>query len=1024
MGEVAGNILTNLTCFELSLLLLSAYLHDIGMTPEFKKVDAHFTYLLTAGKHCLTDQEINELQTWLDDEGYQVVPPISDATPLSERLTLAREIATHYCRHRHNDWSEEWIRANLKAVQLGNYTGWIDDLVLLCKSHHFGFEKIMQPALRLRRVANPSVVVNLRFLALVLRLADILEFDPERTPDIILRHRDISQESQICWWKDKEIVLTITGQRVVITARPSSARIHRAIEETADDIDAEMALCRKIADDSPLGAIPGEPEIPYPWWLPAAVHRNIEPRDGTYEYIDGAFRPDTRKILSLLSGTALYQTPFHAVRELAQNAFDAVAERIAYQRLGQLKPASGKLAKQLAEQHRVSLQLETEGADAFLVCTDNGIGMTKSIIRDRVLVAGSSPRHDVRALDRRCKEAGFDLGRSGKFGIGILSYFMISTNVEIETLRAQEAGDSDSTKWHFETEGVGSFGELRKLGGDLPGTRVRLRLSREISSNVIEWYKQLRKYLERIIVYSPCEFYLSSPLPACEPLELKPGWSPRDHTVEAFAALRQVRASKGTETLHLLSSAERDRRLSAERELAQLEQEIKSHLQWRSEEGVLSNGSANYVIGLPYFQIEGGMSLAYLQAGKFDGKRLAINRFLGGTHFYPKGGIEEAWKGMALGRFQRAEAKFENPQGSFLRINWVSDEAGKIMANRNAFVAKANDGAQQEVNAHWARMLTQFLDESTDSQFAWFNERIAGRGPACARYCRWLRDERSQNMGGGQSDELYWEDIKFPALSRSSFGYLSPGGGHIGNRFSFNKKPISLVPWSAPVQRLSSFESNAIGWNSRIAPPDRVVDLESWRFTLAPIWLRRPQVASQSWRLESKFPPQWREICGARFDFYAGDSQPATVWNDVHPLVRQVDRSSWDWSDKTFRISVDPLPHKDALLSDVRRAASWFLQCISRDSKEIWDGLPERDPMLIPELINILFPRMKSAESWRILFRVEDPGPSPHLRLIDSKGWTVIPNGGARNYLPTPPTIWRVSNADIRKTPPAQKPNL
>ena len=64
MGEVAGNILTNLTCFELSLLLLSAYLHDIGMTPEFKKVDAHFTYLLTAGldrgaafAHLQTDSE-------------------------------------------------------------------------------------------------------------------------------------------------------------------------------------------------------------------------------------------------------------------------------------------------------------------------------------------------------------------------------------------------------------------------------------------------------------------------------------------------------------------------------------------------------------------------------------------------------------------------------------------------------------------------------------------------------------------------------------------------------------------------------------------------------------------------------------------------------------------------------------------------------------------------------------------------------------------------------------------------------
>ena len=104
-------------------------------------------------------------------------------------------------------------------------------------------------------------------------------------------------------------------------------------------IDGELALCRRIADDSPLGAIPGEAEIPYPWTLPAACHRDVEPREGTYEYIDGAFRPDTKKLLALLSGTSLYQTPFHAVRELIQNAFDAVAEKIAYMRL-QHGPAS------------------------------------------------------------------------------------------------------------------------------------------------------------------------------------------------------------------------------------------------------------------------------------------------------------------------------------------------------------------------------------------------------------------------------------------------------------------------------------------------------------------------------------------------------------------------------------------------------------------------------------------------------------------------------------------------------------
>jgi len=371
MRAIAGDVCDRLSSFELSLLLLLAYLHDIGMTPEFKKVHAHYTYLLTGDKLLLTDEDIDALQTWLDNEGYQIVPPIPDTMPLIERLNLAGELTTYYCRERHNMWSAEWIGSHLSNEPLGNYNGWIDDLIRLCQSHHFGYDRLKEQAFRPRLVGEPAVVVNLRFLALVLRMADILEFDPERTPDVILRHRDIAPESQIYWWKDKAISLKFADERIVVSARPSSARIHKAIDDTVNAIDAELSLCRTLADEFPLGAVPGLAEpLPYRWALLSGVHRDIEPSEGMYEYIDGAFRPDTKKLLSLLSGTSLYQNPLMAVRELVQNAFDAVSERIAYQKLAQPNPASVTLAKELAKQHRVSLRVETRGQDAYLVCSD------------------------------------------------------------------------------------------------------------------------------------------------------------------------------------------------------------------------------------------------------------------------------------------------------------------------------------------------------------------------------------------------------------------------------------------------------------------------------------------------------------------------------------------------------------------------------------------------------------------------------------------------------------------------------
>jgi len=117
---VPSDVLPNLSAYELALLLLSAYLHDIGITPEQHKVSSHYGYLLTGSCADLSQTEINELQKWLDDTGYDIVPPLSKEPPSPEILRFANELITHYCRHRHNDWSENLIRRNLPGQKPRN----------------------------------------------------------------------------------------------------------------------------------------------------------------------------------------------------------------------------------------------------------------------------------------------------------------------------------------------------------------------------------------------------------------------------------------------------------------------------------------------------------------------------------------------------------------------------------------------------------------------------------------------------------------------------------------------------------------------------------------------------------------------------------------------------------------------------------------------------------------------------------------------------------------------------------------
>ena len=92
--------------------------------------------------------------------------------------------------------------------------------------------------------------------------------------------------------------------------------------------------------------------------------------------------------------------------------------------------------------------------------------MTKQIISEFLLVSGRNRPYTLIELERHCEKAGFRLNRSGEFGIGVLSYFMIADLVEIRTRPHLDYYKIPQEGWKFTTKGVGSFGELRKIPRD------------------------------------------------------------------------------------------------------------------------------------------------------------------------------------------------------------------------------------------------------------------------------------------------------------------------------------------------------------------------------------------------------------------------------------------------------------------------------------------------------------------------------------------------------------------------------
>ncbi len=193
---VPDDVLSKLSSYEVALLLLSAYLHDIGMHPAQRKVSTHYEYILTGETASLSAEDLIRFRHFLAEDTPPVQPPLTAGGVAPEDLRYASKLTAPTV-------AVGTLNGVLNGLEnynqpLGKYATWRTDLIILCLSHHWTYEDLKtDDRLDPKLVGPQSQVVNLRYLACVLRLADVLEFDPERTPEIVFDHRDIDVSSVV-----------------------------------------------------------------------------------------------------------------------------------------------------------------------------------------------------------------------------------------------------------------------------------------------------------------------------------------------------------------------------------------------------------------------------------------------------------------------------------------------------------------------------------------------------------------------------------------------------------------------------------------------------------------------------------------------------------------------------------------------------------------------------------------------------------------------------------------------------------
>lgn len=707
MATIIGPSIQTLSEVELSALLLSAYLHDIGMTPSAEVSSPSRSFLLYGPILDRTTPSENEnVQNWLDSEYAGLIPPLLSGKH-SKPLEEIEEIHAYYCRHRHNDWSGEWITTNVEDIF---YPGFSRDLSLLCRSHHFYISELRLDGFTPRYVSTPAQTLNLRYLACVLRVSDVLEFDPERTPSVILEHRQIPRSSRIFWYKDHHLAFKFSddGRTISIAARSPTAVIHKAILETISQVDAELATCSLLSSENMLvnGILDESDREKYDWRLPTKVLADVKEYDSQFTYIDGAFRPSSKKILSLLSGTALYGTPFAAVRELLQNAFDAVWEQIALE--WQHCADQDAYDDVLSAKRSVSLSVELEDDRVWLVCSDSGSGMTKRIIEHYLLVGGANVRPEITALQRHCSEQGLYFGRTGQFGIGMLSYFMISDQLRLETRRSLEGGDEDGTSWKFEVEGLDSFGELRRGAKPTSGTEVRLRIKDLEPADVESWTGLLHKYIQSTLTRVPCRFTFKK-INGEKLIDAHTGWL---HQIDDLLAESLISRPSSGARGEPITNAERAKAAEQDEQW----QGVRAHLTPLAEalerqDRTVGDGFAEVQLGIAGSMIAGNPLCGFMRT---DGTTVTPMPN-GSLIFVPSIEDRTSWRGFSISARSRQSAVF-----GYVDIR----KDAEVSVSRRSLTTTSKPDRLQDLNRLKSEITTSFVVNNSGSVFRVINELI------------------------------------------------------------------------------------------------------------------------------------------------------------------------------------------------------------------------------------------------------------------------------------------------------------
>lgn len=402
--------LTGMNSVELMILAVGLYGHDWGMAVSDRQKECIIRGELPE------DSELEELwvsrkeRRWLGEfaRQHRIFWDSNEGF-----VGVGADLWREYVRETHALRSGERVRRFFEKIDggLGHAGGRV------CEAHCLSFEELRHADSYPVDFALLGETANLRALAVYVRLVDLFDLSEARTPYVIWKFVAPRDPRSKMEWEKHRAVHSVTfpthqeGRVVHVEGSTDDHEAYAALEDLRHKCDDELRGCGDILDRmrDPRHAL----DLYGVSWRVSAI--GFEPVSIQFEF-------DRDQMFEILSDEIYQGDPYVFLRELLQNSIDAI--RMRREVLERRGPGAGNVGV-----IRVTVD-HAEDGDAIVTWRDDGIGMDEYIVRNYLAVAGKSY---YRSVD--FEREGLEMDPISRFGIGLLSCFMVANGVDIETYR-------------------------------------------------------------------------------------------------------------------------------------------------------------------------------------------------------------------------------------------------------------------------------------------------------------------------------------------------------------------------------------------------------------------------------------------------------------------------------------------------------------------------------------------------------------------------------------------------------------